>query len=51
MATESTLIKSTRVCTYPIADNSYRKIGLGWRKGSEREEEFRLLGNFMSDNR
>ncbi len=51
MAVESTLLKSTHVCTYPIDDNSYRTIGLGWRKGSAREEEFRLLGNFMSDNR
>ena len=51
MATESTLLKSTRVCTYPIDDGSYRTIGIGWRKGSAREEEFRLLGNFMSDNR
>jgi len=51
MATESTLLKSTRVCTYPIDDDSYRTIGIGWRKGSAREEEFRLLGNFMSDNR
>jgi LysR family hydrogen peroxide-inducible transcriptional activator len=51
MATESNLLKSTRVCTYPIDDNSYRTIGMGWRKGSAREEEFRLLGNFMSDNR
>jgi len=34
-----------------IRDGAQRTIGIGWRKGSAREEEFRLLGNFMSDNR
>ena len=51
MATDSTLLKSTRVCTYAVDDNSYRTIGIGWRKGSARKAEFRLLGNFMADNR
>jgi len=51
MAEKSALLRNTRVKLYPIGDNSYRTIGLAWRKGSGREEEFRLLGDFLKETR
>lgn len=47
MALGSSLLRNTRVKMFPIADRSYRNIGLVWRKGSSRSEEFRLLGEFF----
>jgi LysR family transcriptional regulator, hydrogen peroxide-inducible genes activator len=47
MAEDSALLRNTKVKLLPIGDNSYRTIGLAWRKGSGRAEEFRLLGNFL----
>ena len=34
---------------YNVDENSYRTIGLAWRKGSARQDEFRLLGDFVRD--
>ncbi len=51
MASNSILLKNTQVRTYEIGDNSYRTIGLTWRKGSARSEEFRLFGEFVKNNR
>ena len=51
MARDSTLLRSTRVRLYPMDERSYRTIGLVWRKGSRRVDEFRLLGQFFQDNR
>ena len=50
MAEKSTLLRNTRVKTLPMPARSYRNIGLAWRKGSNRDEEFRMLGNFIRDN-
>jgi LysR family transcriptional regulator, hydrogen peroxide-inducible genes activator len=47
MAEDSALLRNTKVKLLPIGDNSYRTIGLAWRKGSGRAEEFRLLGDFL----
>ena len=47
MARDSSLLANTRVRLHAMNDNSYRKIGLVWRKGSRRIEEFRLLGKFF----
>ena len=47
----SALLRNTRVRLWPIGERSYRTIGLVWRKGSGRVEEFRLLGEFFRDNR
>jgi LysR family transcriptional regulator, hydrogen peroxide-inducible genes activator len=49
MAEDSALLRNTKVRLSPIGNNSYRTIGLAWRKGSGRGEEFRLLGNFLKD--
>jgi LysR family hydrogen peroxide-inducible transcriptional activator len=51
MAGGSALLRNTRVRMYPLGDRSYRTIGLAWRKGSDRSEEFRLLGEFLKSHR
>jgi len=47
MAANSTLLRNTRVKTWSVDERSHRTIGLAWRKNSAREEEFRLLGDFI----
>lgn len=49
MAQGSALLGNTRVRLHPLGEQSYRTIGLVWRKGSRRVEEFRLLGDFFQD--
>ena len=51
MAEGSALLKGTQVRTYPLAEDSYREIGLVWRKGGGRDREFRELGEFIRDHR
>lgn len=50
MAAKSQLLKGTHICTLQLGKTSYREIGLAWRKGSSRGDEFRLLGDFIRDN-
>ena len=50
MARGSSLLKNTRVRLRQLDDNSHRDIGLAWRRGSRRVDEFRLLGKFLRDN-
>lgn len=49
MAAGSALLRNTQVEMRPLSDRSHRKIGLVWRKGSNRVEEFRLLGSFLKE--
>lgn len=51
MARDSAIMKNTRVRMQPLEENSYRTIGLAWRKGTDREEEFRMLGDFLAEQR
>lgn len=51
LAKGSALLKNTRVRLKPLEASSYRTIGLAWRKGSRRVEEFELLGRFLTENR
>ena len=51
MARGSTLLRNTRVQLHALGDNSYRSIGMVWRKGSRRVDEFQMLGEFFRDNR
>ena len=51
MARGSAMLRNTRVKLYAMDEQSYRTIGLVWRKGSQRKDEFRLLGDFLRDNR
>jgi LysR family hydrogen peroxide-inducible transcriptional activator len=48
MARGSSLLRNTRVRLWPMDEQSYRTIGLVWRKGSRRVDEFRLLGEFFT---
>jgi len=47
MAQDSALLKNTRVKMYPLDERSYRTIGLAWRKGSARNDEFEIFGEFV----
>ena len=47
MAEDSELLKNTHIELYPRTESSYRQIGLAWRKGSGRVEEFGLLGDSL----
>jgi LysR family hydrogen peroxide-inducible transcriptional activator len=49
MAIGSALLRNTQVEMHPLSERSHRKIGLAWRKGSNRVEEFRLLGSFLKE--
>jgi LysR family hydrogen peroxide-inducible transcriptional activator len=51
MARDSAILKSTRVRMKLLEEQSYRTIGLAWRKGTDREEEFRMLGEFFAEGR
>jgi LysR family hydrogen peroxide-inducible transcriptional activator len=51
MAKGSTLLKNTRVKLTELPASSHRSIGLAWRKGSARVEEFKLFGEFLKKNR
>ncbi|HPY40486.1 MAG TPA: LysR substrate-binding domain-containing protein [Thiolinea sp.] len=44
MVIGSPLLAGTAVKLWPIAEESYREIGLAWRRGSAREQEFLQLG-------
>ena len=51
MARGSSLLGNTNVTLHSMSEQSYRTIGLVWRKGSRRAEEFRLLGEFFREHR
>ncbi len=47
MAQGSALLAGTRVKTAPLSNRSFREVGLAWRRGSARDEEFSALGEFI----
>ena len=51
MAEGSAVLAGTHVRTYPLDEAAYRDIGLVWRRGSGRVEEFRRLGEFIRKHR
>ena len=51
MVEGSSLLRNTRVRLYPLSDSNYRTIGLAWRKGSARQDEFKLLGESIAELR
>ena len=51
MARDSALLRNTRVRLAELSEKSFRTIGLAWRSGSQRGEEFRMLGRFLAENR
>jgi LysR family hydrogen peroxide-inducible transcriptional activator len=51
MSRNSLLLKNTAVQLHPMPDSSYRNIGLVWRQGSARADEFASLGEFIKKSR
>ncbi len=49
MAKDSIILNSSNIELHTMPTESYREIGLAWRKGSARENEFRLLGSLLTD--
>jgi LysR family hydrogen peroxide-inducible transcriptional activator len=47
MVKDSALLAGTQVKIWPLPEESYREIGLAWRRGSAREAEFQQLGEFI----
>jgi LysR family hydrogen peroxide-inducible transcriptional activator len=47
MAEGSALLANTRVKTYALDKDAYREIGLVWRRGSRKAEEFKQLAEFI----
>ncbi|OOZ42353.1 LysR family transcriptional regulator [Solemya pervernicosa gill symbiont] len=47
MAEGTPLLKNTAVKTVALKEKSYREIGLAWRRGSARGDEFKLLGELI----
>ncbi len=51
MAKDSPMLKNTNIKTQAMPKSSHREIGLIWRQGSARGEEFKMLGEFIKKNR
>ena len=51
MARDAAMLRNTRVQLHPLDEDSFRTIGLVWRKGSRRVDEFRLLGECFAQGR
>jgi len=47
MAKQSTQLLGSQIEVRKLNEDSYREIGLVWRKNSSQSEEFRLLGEFI----
>lgn len=47
MAENSLMVKDSHISLLKLPKNIHRQIGLAWRKGSAREQEFRLLGESL----
>lgn len=47
MVQGSALLAGTKVKVWPLPEESFREIGLAWRRGSAREKEFQQLGEFI----
>jgi len=47
MARDSLILQGSNIDIHTMPDGSYREIGLAWRKGSKREEEFRMFGSLL----
>lgn len=51
MAKDSPMLKNTNIQTQAMPKSSHREIGLIWRKGTARSNEFKMLGEFIKKNR
>ena len=50
MSLDSYLVEQTELTIQRLEEDSYREIGLVWRKGSSRAKEFKLLGEFIKSS-
>jgi len=50
MVENSHFLENTAVKTTPLPEAGSRQIGLAWRKGSAREEEFYMLGEYIKQS-
>ncbi|MCB1631058.1 MAG: hypothetical protein KDI23_04455, partial [Pseudomonadales bacterium] len=48
MAEGSSLLDGTGIVTHALDARAYRDIGLAWREGSARADEFRELGTLIN---
>jgi len=46
---KASLATTSPLALHPMPTQSYREIGLGWRTGSNRSEEFTLLGKLLQE--
>jgi LysR family hydrogen peroxide-inducible transcriptional activator len=44
----SHLLKNTKIQTYSLKPGNYREIGLAWRKGSHKTDDFNALAEFIT---
>lgn len=51
MAKDSPMLKNTNIQIQAMPKSSHREIGLIWRKGTARNKEFKMLGDFIKKNR
>ena len=49
MSGGTALLRNTNVKLRKMGSRSYRTIGLAWRKGGRRDDEFKLLGAFLKN--
>ncbi|MGB0846875.1 MAG: LysR substrate-binding domain-containing protein [Thiolinea sp.] len=49
MVKHSSLLSGTSVKLWPTRENSYRQIGIAWRRGSARAKEFAQLGESIQN--
>jgi len=50
MALRAGALKGSGIATLPMPASNARRVGLVWRKGSARDEEFRLLGTLIREH-
>ncbi|HFD12981.1 MAG TPA: hydrogen peroxide-inducible genes activator [Crenotrichaceae bacterium] len=50
MAKQSVLLSGPQIEIHPLKENSYREIGLVWRKNSSHYDQFHLLGEFIRNS-
>ncbi len=51
MVIGSPLLAGTQVKLWPTSEHSFREVGLAWRRGSARDQEFQQLGNAIQKAR
>jgi len=49
MARDSLMLQGSNIELHAMPEESYRQIGLAWRKGSSRDTEFAMLGKLLQE--